>query len=84
MVPRKSPNKIKIPYNSTAKPMNAQRINIRQSPAKNDAVPLSFCLRAKKRSVFWGPIIMVKPIRKRICEGSELGLWGEDELLSVG
>ena len=31
-------------------------------------MPLSFCLRAKKSAVFCGPMMMVRPIRKRICE----------------
>jgi len=57
---------MKIPYNSTKKPMKAQRIRMRKSPAKKAAVPFSFCRRAKKDKVFWGPIIMVRPIRKRI------------------
>lgn len=79
IVPRKSPNKIKIPYNSTANPMNAHRNSMRQSPAKKAAVPLSFCRRAKKRSVFWGPIMIVRPMRKRIYLGREFGHIGERE-----
>jgi len=43
------------------------RINVR--PPKKAAVPLSFCLRAKKTRVFCGPMMIVKPMRKRIyCE----------------
>lgn len=68
IVPKKSPNKIMIPYSSTKKPTNAQRIRMRNRPRKKAAVPLSFCLRAKKARVFWGPIMRVRPIRKRICE----------------
>lgn len=58
--------------------MNVHRMRISVRPAKNAAVPLAFCLRAKKRSVFWGPMMMVRPIRKRICEwGLELlCFWG--------
>jgi hypothetical protein len=33
---------------------------------KNAAVPFNFWGRAKNSSVFWGPIIIVRPIRKRI------------------
>lgn len=66
IVPKKSPNKMKIPYNSTRNPIKGQRIRISNRPAKKAAVPLSFWRRAKKRSVFWGPIMIVRPIRKRI------------------
>lgn len=38
-------------------------------PPKKAAVPRAFCLRAKKRSVFWGPIIIVRPMRKRTWAG---------------
>jgi hypothetical protein len=41
-------------------------MRMRNRPMKNAAVPLSFCRRAKKRRVFCGPIIIVRPIRKRI------------------
>jgi hypothetical protein len=43
-------------------------MRIRKRPAKKAAVPFSFCRRAKKRAVFWGPMIIVRPIRKRICD----------------
>ena len=66
IVPRKSPNRINIPYNSTKKPINAHLMRMRNRPMKNAAVPLSFWRRAKKRRVFCGPIIIVRPIRKRI------------------
>jgi hypothetical protein len=66
MVPRKSPNKTMIPYSSTRKPINGHRIRISVRPPKKAAVPLALFFRAKKRSVFWGPIMMVNPIRKRI------------------
>lgn len=35
-------------------------------PRKKAPVPLAFCLRAKKSNVFCGPMMMVKPMRKRI------------------
>ena len=54
--------------------MSAQRIKIRKRPPKKAAVPFSFCRRAKKRAVFWGPIIIVRPIRKRIL-GVLVLLW---------
>lgn len=66
IVPRKSPNKIKMPYNSTKNPINGHLMRISVSPAKKAPVPLSFCFRAKNNIVFCGPIIMVSPIRKRI------------------
>lgn len=66
IVPRKSPNRMKMPYSSTRNPTRAQRIKIRVRPAKKAAVPLSFWRRAKKSAVFWGPIIIVRPRRKRI------------------
>jgi hypothetical protein len=55
-----------MPYASIMKPINVHRRRMRASPAKKAAVPLAFCFRAKKRSVFWGPIMIVRPIRKRI------------------
>ncbi len=66
IVPRKSPKRITIPYSSTKKPTKAQRMRMRKRPRKKAAVPLSFCFRAKKARVFWGPIIIVRPRRKRI------------------
>lgn len=72
IVPRKSPNKTMIPYNSTRKPINGHRSRIRASPPKKAAVPFTFCLRAKKRRVLAGPMITVSPMRKRIC-GRRLG-----------
>lgn len=38
---------------------------MRVRPPKKAAVPRAFCLRAKKRRVFCGPIIIVRPMRKR-------------------
>lgn len=67
MVPKKSPNSTMMPYSSTQKPIRAHRSNMRVSPPKKAAVPFAFCFLAKKSSVFCGPIIMVSPIRKRIC-----------------
>lgn len=52
IVPKKSPNKINIPYSSTRKPTKAQRIKMRNRPRKNAAVPLNFWGRAKKSRVF--------------------------------
>lgn len=69
IVPRKSPNRMTMPYSSTQNPTSGHRSRISASPAKKAAVPLSFCLRAKKAVVFCGPMMIVRPIRKRI--------WGE-------
>lgn len=66
IVPRKSPNKTNMPYNSTRNPVNGHLMRISASPAKNAPVPLSFCFRAKNTIVFCGPIIIVNPIKKRI------------------
>lgn len=55
-----------MPYNSMQNPISGHRKRMRTSPAKKAAVPLAFCLRAKKRRVLEGPIIMVRPMRKRI------------------
>jgi hypothetical protein len=66
MVPRKSPNNMNIPYNSTRKPKKVHRIKIMKRPTKKAAVPLSFCFRAKKRRVLEGPIMIVRPRRKSI------------------
>lgn len=74
MVPKKSPNSTMIPYSSTQKPIRGHRSNMRTRPAKNAAVPFAFCFLAKKSSVFCGPIIMVSPIRKRICHSTEARL----------
>lgn len=40
-------------------------------PEANAAVPFSFWRRAKKRAVFWMPMMRVKPQRKRIWRGDE-------------
>lgn len=69
IVPRKSPKRMKMPYNSIKNPTSGQRKRMSATPPKNAAVPLSFCRRAKKSSVFCGPMIMVRPIRKRIYFG---------------
>lgn len=61
-----------MPYASTMKPIKVQRKRMRASPAKKAAVPLAFCFRAKKRRVFWGPIMMVRPMRNRIWAGSSM------------
>lgn len=75
IVPRKSPKSTMMPYNSTRKPIRGHRKRMRSRPPKNAAVPFAFCFRAKKRSVFCGPMMMVRPMRKRICEsGLELGV----------
>ena len=52
IVPKKSPNKMNIPYSSTRKPTKAQRMRMRKRPMKNAAVPLSFWGRAKNSRVF--------------------------------
>jgi hypothetical protein len=67
MVPKKSPNRTMMPYSSTRKPISGQRSRISASPPKKAAVPLIFWRRAKKRAVFCGPMMMVRPMRKRIC-----------------
>lgn len=67
IVARKSPKRTKRPYNSTRNPIKAHRSNIRVMPATKAAVPFSFCLRAKKMSVFWKPMIIVRPMINRIC-----------------
>jgi hypothetical protein len=66
IVPRKSPNKTIMPYSSTRNPMSGHRSRISASPPKKAAVPLAFCFRAKKRAVFCGPMMIVRPMRKRI------------------
>jgi hypothetical protein len=66
IVPKKSPNRIKMPYSSTTKPTNGHLSKMSVMPPANAAVPLSFCRRAKKSSVFCGPMMMVRPIRKRM------------------
>jgi hypothetical protein len=73
MVPKKSPKRTKIPHNSRQKPISVHRKNMRRMPAKKAAVPLAFCFRAKKRSVFCGPMMIVRPIRNSICRGSRSG-----------
>lgn len=66
IVPRKSPNRIMMPYSSTQKPIRGHFKRMSVSPPKKAAVPLSFCFLAKNANVFWGPIMMVSPMRKRI------------------
>jgi hypothetical protein len=48
------------------KPIKVHFINISVRPAKNAAVPFAFCFLAKNRNVFWGPMMIVRPMRKRI------------------
>lgn len=71
MVPRKSPNRTMMPYSSTRKPINGHRIRMSARPPKNAAVPLALFFLAKKRRVFWGPMMIVKPMRKRTWLGDE-------------
>lgn len=71
MVPRKSPNRMNMPYSSTRKPISGHRRRINARPAKKAAVPFALFLRAKKRSVLAGPIMIVRPIRKRIYRGGD-------------
>lgn len=66
MVPKKSPKSTMMPYSSTRNPISGQRNRMSVKPPKKAAVPFAFCLRAKKRRVLEGPMIMVRPIRKRI------------------
>lgn len=66
IVAKKSPNSTKTPYISTMKPTKAHLSRIRTMPVANAAVPLSFCRRAKNTSVFWKPMMIVKPMRKSI------------------
>lgn len=66
MVPRKSPKRTMMPYASMRNPIMVHRRRISAKPTKKAAVPLSFCFRAKKRRVFCGPMMMVRPMRKRI------------------
>lgn len=42
IVPKKSPNKITMPYSSTMNPTKAQRMRIKKRPRKKAAVPLNF------------------------------------------
>lgn len=67
IVPKKSPNRTMMPYSSMQNPISGHFIRMSASPPKNAAVPFALFLRAKNRSVFWGPMIMVRPMRKRIC-----------------
>lgn len=55
-----------MPYSSTQNPIRGHRIRMSARPPKKAAVPFAFCLRAKKRRVLEGPMMMVRPIRKRI------------------
>jgi hypothetical protein len=71
IVPRKSPNRMNMPYSSTRKPISGHRRRISARPAKKAAVPFALFLRAKKRSVLAGPIMIVRPIRKRIYRGGD-------------
>lgn len=66
---RKSPKRMKRPYNSIMNPVSGQRRRMSRIPAAKAAVPLSFWRREKKAKVFSRPIIRVRPMRKRICGG---------------
>jgi hypothetical protein len=58
-----------MPYSSTTKPINAQRISMSNMPATKASVPFHFWRRAKKATVLVVPIMSVRPIRKRIWSG---------------
>lgn len=73
MVAKKSPNRIRMPYSSTKNPTSAHRNKISSIPVANAAVPRHFCRRVKNRSVFCGPMVNGRPIRKRICAGEVHG-----------
>lgn len=55
-----------MPYASTMNPIKVHFISISVRPAKKAAVPLAFCFLAKKKNVFCGPMMIVRPMRKRI------------------
>lgn len=71
MVAKKSPNKTKMPYSSTRKPVSGHRTKIKTIPAANAAVPFHFCRRVKKTIVFCTPMMRVRPMRKRIWKSRE-------------
>jgi hypothetical protein len=79
IVAKKSPNRTRMPYSSMRNPKKAQRMRISVIPAAKAAVPFHFCRRAKKASVFWVPMIKVRPIRKRICRSSGGAVRGQLE-----
>lgn len=66
IVTKKSPNSTAIPYSSTQNPISAHRSKMSMMPATKAAVPLSLFRRAKKSTVFCGPMIRGRPMRKRI------------------
>ena len=66
MVAKKSPKSTNIPYSSTKNPTRGHRSKISRIPEANAAVPLTFCLLAKKSAVFWRPMIRVSPSINKI------------------
>jgi hypothetical protein len=70
-----------MPYISMTKPKKGQRRRMSEIPTRKAAVPFHFWRRAKKTAVFWGPIIRVRPIRKRIWRVGALGsgVWSVEE-----
>lgn len=46
-------------------PMNGHFKNTSRIPPMKHAVPRIFSFRAKKKNVFWGPMMSVKPEMKR-------------------
>lgn len=67
MVAKKSPNKMKIPYSSTRKPINGHRNSMRTTPPVKAAVPLSFGRRVKKSTVLGRPMMRARPSTNSIC-----------------
>lgn len=66
IVAMKSPKSTKMPYSSMSKPVNGHFRKMMAMPSRKAAVPFNFWRRAKKARVLRGPIIMVRPMRKRI------------------
>jgi hypothetical protein len=63
------------------KPKKGQRRRISSMPTTKATVPFHFWRRAKKRAVFWKPIIRVRPIMKRIWVWLGISEEGEVEVV---
>lgn len=66
MVPKKSPNKPKIPKLSIMKPKNDLFIKISNIPKAKHKVPLILVGLVKKVTVLCGPMIKIKPIKNKM------------------
>lgn len=66
MIPKKSPNKPKIPIVSTINPVNVHLERIIKIPMVKQIEPRLLLGLVKNTTVFFGPIINITPLKNKI------------------